>query len=122
MNLVDLGADDSRLAAFHAGSYWDAFAAQHEPLEVWRGALRGELPYELTVRVAVTDDRILDGIAFERYPRSGCGLVPRPDPAVRARRRYALTPGSASRLVARDHGEVTGRTGGLHTPVCSAGW
>ncbi len=75
MSFVDLTADDPRLAAFHAGIYWDAFAAQHEPLEVWRAALREELPYELTVRVAMASDRILGGITFERYPRSGCGLV-----------------------------------------------
>lgn len=70
-----LGADDPRLAAFHAGVYWDAFAAQHEPLDVWRRALRGELPYELTVEVALDGDAIAGGIAYERYPRSGCGLV-----------------------------------------------
>lgn len=64
-------ADDPRLARFHAGIYWDAFAAQHEPLDVWRRALRGELPYELRIRV-------IDGVAgivYERYPRSACGFV-----------------------------------------------
>jgi GNAT superfamily N-acetyltransferase len=75
LNFVDLDADDPRLAAFHAGVYLDAFAAQHEPLEVWRSALRGERPYELTVRVAMVAERIVGGITFERYPRSGCGLL-----------------------------------------------
>ena len=50
----------------------DAFAAQQEPLDVWKAALRGELPYELTVWVT---DALDAGICFERYPRSGCGLV-----------------------------------------------
>lgn len=64
-------ATDAQLAAFHRGIYWDAFAAQHEPLEVWRRALRGELPYRLWVRLAGEDG----GIAFERYPATGCGLL-----------------------------------------------
>lgn len=64
-------ADDPRLARFHAGIYWAAFAAQHEPLDVWRRALRGELSYELRIRVI--DD--VAGIVYERYPESGCGFV-----------------------------------------------
>ncbi len=73
MILVD--ADDDQLVAFHRGIYWDAFAAQHEPLSVWQAARRGELPYQLVVRLALDDDGIAGGIAFERYPKSGCGLV-----------------------------------------------
>jgi hypothetical protein len=42
---------------------------------VWQAALRGEHPYELTVRLALEGDAILGGIAYERYPKSGCGLV-----------------------------------------------
>lgn len=72
---VDVGADDPRLAAFHAGIYLDAFAAQQEPLAVWQRALRGELPYALTVRLAVDDGAIVGGIAFELYPNSRCGLL-----------------------------------------------
>ncbi len=64
-------ADDPRLARFHAGIYWDAFAAQHEPLAVWQRALRGELPYELRVRLVGEDA----GICYERYPTSNVGLV-----------------------------------------------
>lgn len=71
---IDVGADDPRLASFHRGIYLDAFAAQQEPLEVWRSALRGERPYQLTVRLAI-EDAILGGIAFEHYPRSGAGLM-----------------------------------------------
>lgn len=69
-----LEASDAQLVAFHRGIYWDAFAAQHEPLDVWRRARRGDLPYVLHVRLAVVDD-IAGGIVFERYPRSGCGLL-----------------------------------------------
>jgi GNAT superfamily N-acetyltransferase len=77
VDLVDLAADDPRLIAFHSGIYWDAFAAQHEPVEAWQRALRGELPHRMTVRLALDDDgdAILGGIAFEHYPRSGCGLA-----------------------------------------------
>jgi GNAT superfamily N-acetyltransferase len=64
-------ATDDELVAFHRGIYWDAFAAQHEPLEVWQRARRGELPYGFWLRVAGTDG----GIVFERYPESNCGLL-----------------------------------------------
>lgn len=75
VQLVDVGADNPRLAAFHRGIYMDAFAAQQEPLDVWQRALRGELPYQLTVRLASDDGAIVGGIAFELYPRSGAGLM-----------------------------------------------
>lgn len=42
---------------------------------MWKRALRGELPYELTIRVALDQDAIAGAVAYERYPRSGCGLV-----------------------------------------------
>jgi GNAT superfamily N-acetyltransferase len=49
---------------------------------IWKRALwGGAAPYELTIRIAgyAVRDRvrrqILGGIAFERYPQSGCGLV-----------------------------------------------
>jgi GNAT superfamily N-acetyltransferase len=74
-DLVDVTADDPRLAAFHAGIYMDAFAAQQEPLAVWQSALRGERAYELTVRLALDGDAIIGGIAFELYPKSRCGLM-----------------------------------------------
>jgi GNAT superfamily N-acetyltransferase len=74
--------DESLLDEFHTGIYWDDFAEQQEPLAVWKRALwSGTSPYELTIRIAghALRDRarreILGGIAFERYPRSGCGLV-----------------------------------------------
>ncbi len=71
MRATRLYADDPRLARFHAGIYWDAFAAQHEPLDVWQRALRGELAYELRVQI-VDDDA---GICYERYPASNVGFV-----------------------------------------------
>ena len=70
-----ISADDQQLAAFHAGIYWDAFAAQHEPLDVWQRARRGELPYTLHVRLALDDAGIAGGICFEHYPVTGCGLL-----------------------------------------------
>lgn len=74
--------DEGLLDEFHGGVYWEAFAEQQEPVAVWKRALwGGAAPYELTIRIAghALRDRarrvILGGIAFERYPRSGCGLV-----------------------------------------------
>ena len=71
--LVD--ATDEELLAFHRGIYQDAFAAQHEPVDIWQRARRDELGYELRVRIAVEDRTIVGGIAVERYPRSNCGLL-----------------------------------------------
>lgn len=42
---------------------------------MWQQALRGERPYELTLQLATEGDALHAGIAYERYPRSGCGLV-----------------------------------------------
>jgi len=74
--------DEALLEEFHRGIYWEAFEAQQEPIAVWKRALwGGGSPYELTIRIAgrALRDRarreILGGIAFERYPRSGCGLI-----------------------------------------------
>lgn len=72
MIVVELEAGDERLAAFHAGIYWDAFSAQHEPLQAWRAAIATGL---LTVRIALDVERIAGGICFERYPKSGVGFV-----------------------------------------------
>ena len=86
--------DEGMLDEFHSGVYWDAFAEQQEPVAVWKRALwGGTAPYELTIRIAghALRDRarreILGGIAFERYPRSGCGLVTYMVIAPAARRR-----------------------------------
>jgi hypothetical protein len=74
--------DEGLLDEFHGGVYWDAFADQQEPVAVWKRVLwGGPAPYELTIRIAgrALRDRarreICGGIAFERYPRSGCGLI-----------------------------------------------
>lgn len=74
--------DENLLDAFHSGIYWDDFANQHEPVAIWKRALwGGPSPYELTIRIAgrALRDRarreLVGGIAFERYPRSGCGLI-----------------------------------------------
>lgn len=56
--------------------YLDAFAAaQREPLEAWRTALRGEAGYRMHVRLAFDGDRLVGGVCYELYPRSRCGLV-----------------------------------------------
>ena len=68
-------AHEALLEAFHGGIYMDAFAARREPLEVWKRALRGELPYRQTIRLALAGGRIAGGIAYELYPASRCGLV-----------------------------------------------
>lgn len=80
----DVGADDPRLAHFHAGLYLEAFAAQREPLVAWRGAIASGL---LRVRLALEGEAIIGGVCFERYPRSGVGLVTYLVVAPSARRR-----------------------------------
>lgn len=74
--------DESLLDEFHTGIYWDDFAEQHEPASVWKRVLwGGAAPYELTIQIAGYQLRdrarreLVGGIVFERYPRSGCGLI-----------------------------------------------
>jgi len=75
MRFVSPAAGDPLIDAFHRGIYWDEFADQHEPVAVWHAALAGGKPYELTIDLALDDASIVGGICYERYPRSGCGLV-----------------------------------------------
>lgn len=76
VSLTDRAVHEALVERFHRELYMSAFAAQAEPLEVWTWALwSGEAPYRLALQLAVDGDRILGGIAFELYPRSGCGLV-----------------------------------------------
>ena len=76
LTLTDRAQHEPLLERFHAGLYLGAFAAQAEPLEVWKWALwSDEAPYRMTLQLAVDGDTILGGIAFELYRRSGCGLV-----------------------------------------------
>ena len=74
--------DEALLDEFHGGIYWNDFAEQQEPVAIWKRALwGGASPYDLTIRIAgrALRDRarreVLGGIVFERYRRSGCGLV-----------------------------------------------
>ncbi len=111
---------DDQLAAFHRGIYWDAFAEQHEPLEVWQRALRGELPYELTIQLAIEGDQILGGIAYERYPRSRCGLVTYMVVAPAARNRglgKQLQDAAVAALFARGASAVFGELDDPRLPV-----
>ena len=73
--IVVTRAHQALLERFYRDVYLAEFAAQREPLEAWHEALWGAAPYELTIRIAVDGDTILGGIAYELYPRSGCGLV-----------------------------------------------
>jgi GNAT superfamily N-acetyltransferase len=76
LTLTDRGEHEPLLERFHGGLYLSAFAAQAEPLEVWKWALwSDEAPYRMTLQLALEGDSIMGGIAFELYPRSGCGLV-----------------------------------------------
>src|SRR5688572_32758917 len=68
-------AHEPLLDAFYRGIYRAAFEHQREPLDVWKRALRGELPYRQTIRLALDGGEVVAGISYERYPRSGCGLV-----------------------------------------------
>ena len=93
MNIITVAAGDLLADAFHRGIYWDEFAEQQEPVAVWKRVLwGGAAPYRLTIRIAGHSLRdrarreILGGIAFERYPRSGCGLITYMVIAPRARR------------------------------------
>jgi len=75
VTLTPAPAHERLMAAFYAGIYLDAFAAQREPLDVWTRALAGELPYRQTIRLALAGEQIVGGISYELYPASRCGLV-----------------------------------------------
>jgi GNAT superfamily N-acetyltransferase len=86
VTLTPTPAHERLLEEFYRGLYWDAFAAQREPLEVWQRALRRELPYRQTIQLALDGDQLVGGIAYELYPRSRCGLATYSVVAPRARR------------------------------------
>jgi GNAT superfamily N-acetyltransferase len=77
LTLTDRAEHEPLLERFHGGLYLGAFAAQAEPLEVWKSALwSAEAPYRMNVQLAMGDGgAILGGIAFELYRESRCGLV-----------------------------------------------
>lgn len=87
VTLTDAPEHQRLLEAFYRGLYWDAFAAQREPLEVWLRALAGELPYRQTIRIALAGGAIVGGITYELYPRSRCGFATYGVVAPGARRR-----------------------------------
>lgn len=64
------------LERFHAGLYSSEFAAQAEPLDVWKQALwGGDAEFRWRIRLALDAGEIVGGITFEHYPRSNCGVV-----------------------------------------------
>ena len=75
VTLIATPAHERLLEAFYRGLYWDAFEALREPLEVWQRALRGELPYRQMIQLALAGERIIAGITYELYPRSGAGFA-----------------------------------------------
>lgn len=76
LTLSDRAEHEPLLERFHRDLYLSAFAAQAEPLEVWKSALwSGDSPYRLTLQLALEGDDIVGGIAFELYRTSRCGLV-----------------------------------------------
>jgi GNAT superfamily N-acetyltransferase len=121
MTEIALGADDDELlVAFYDGLYLAAFVHQREPLDAWRRALAGGEPYAWSVVVAgdaLRDParrRIDGGIVFERYPRSGCGLITYLVVAPHARR-----TGLGERLLARARASLAGAplvVGEVHVP------
>src|SRR6266545_1835371 len=60
VRFVSLSADDPQLEAFYRGIYWDAFAAQHEPLDVWRAALLRDALADLAGAPAVFGEIAID--------------------------------------------------------------
>ena len=121
MTEIALGPGDTELlAAFYDDVYLAAFAHQREPLAAWRSALAGHEPYAWSVVVAgdaLRDParrRIDGGIVFERYPRSGCGLVTYLVVAPHAR-----NGGLGERLLARARAALAGAPlvlGEVHVP------
>jgi hypothetical protein len=121
MTEIALGPDDGELlAAFYDDVYLREFAHQREPLEAWRRALAGGEPYAWSIIVAgdaLRDParrRIDGGIVFERYPRSGCGLVTYLVVAPHARK-----GGLGARLLARAREALAGAPlvlGEVHVP------
>jgi hypothetical protein len=76
VTLRDRAEHEPLLERFHRDLYLSAFAAQAEPLEVWKWALWSqEAPYRMRVQLALDGADIVGGIAFELYRRSNCGLV-----------------------------------------------
>lgn len=102
MTLRDRAQHEPLLERFHRDLYLSAFAAQAEPLEVWKWALwSDQAPYRMTLQLALEGTDIVGGIAFELYPRSGCGLVTYVVVAPQARRGglgHTLRSGAARTL------------------------
>ena len=103
----------------------DAFADKREPLDVWERALRGELAYAMTVRLAIEHGAIAGGICYELYPRSGCGLLTYMVVAPAARRRglgEQLFREAAAELRARGAKAVLGEVEGEERIARFAKW
>ena len=76
VTLTDRAQHEPLLERFHRDLYLSEFAAQAEPLDVWKWALfSGEAPYRMSLRLALDAGEIVGGIAFELYRKSMCGLV-----------------------------------------------
>jgi GNAT superfamily N-acetyltransferase len=120
VTLTDRAEHEPLVERFHRDLYMSAFAAQSEPLEVWRWALwSGEAPYRMALQLALDGDEILGGIAFELYPKSGCGLVTYVVVAPQARRGglgKTLRSGAARTLYAQGARAVFGEVNDPRVP------
>ena len=120
VTLADRAQHEALLERFHADLYLSAFAAQAEPIEVWKWALwSDEAPYRMTLQLALDGPDILGGIAFELYPRSGCGLVTYVVVAPQARRSglgKTLRSGAARTLYADGAHAVFGEVNDPRAP------
>lgn len=120
VTLRDRAQHEPLLERFHSDLYLSAFAAQAEPLEVWKWALwSDEAPYRMTLQLALEGDDIVGGIAFELYPRSRCGLVTYVVVAAQARRGglgHTLRSGAARTLYADGAHAVFGEVNDPRAP------
>jgi GNAT superfamily N-acetyltransferase len=92
---IELPAHEELLAAFYDELYLPAFAHQREPLETWQAQLRARRDEPYALRIFVEGEELLDparrrlvgGIVWERYPKSGCVFLTYMVVAPAARRR-----------------------------------
>ncbi len=120
MTVRDRARHEPLVERFHGELYLSAFAAQAEPIEVWKWALwSDEAPYRMTLQLALDGADIVGGIAFELYPKSRCGLVTYVVVAPQARRGglgHTLRSGAARTLYADGAHAVFGEVNDPRAP------
>jgi len=120
VTIADRDRHEPLVERFHRDLYLSAFAAQAEPLEVWKWALwSDEAPYRMTLQLALEGGDIVGGIAFELYRQSRCGLVTYVVVAPQARRGglgHTLRSGAARTLYADGAHAVFGEVNDPRAP------